>query len=57
MKYPEYEVIAGSLDDYAEKIWKVRDKLPVITSEIGDTWIHGSSADPYNRVHSAHLSD
>ena len=47
MKYPEYEVIAGSLDDYAEKIWKVRDKLPVITSEIGDTWIHGSSADPY----------
>ena len=24
MKYPEYEVIAGSLDDYAEKMSKVR---------------------------------
>ncbi|MDO4364728.1 MAG: DUF5054 domain-containing protein, partial [Clostridia bacterium] len=47
MKYPGYKVIAGSLDDYAEGIWKVRDKLPVVTSEIGDTWIHGSASDPY----------
>ena len=47
MKYPGYKVIAGPLDDYAEEIWKVRDKLPVVTSEIGDTWIHGSASDPY----------
>ena len=46
-KYPDYEVVAGTLDDYAEKIWAVRDKLPVVTSEIGDTWIHGSASDPY----------
>ena len=46
-KYPGYEVSAGTLDDYAEEIWEVRDRLPVITSEIGDSWIHGSAADPY----------
>ncbi len=46
-KYPDCEVLAGTLDDYAEKIWRVRDKLPVITSEIGDSWIHGSASDPY----------
>lgn len=45
--YPDYEVTAGTLSDYANEIWEVRDKLPIITSEIGDTWIHGSAADPY----------
>lgn len=46
-KYPDYKIVAGTLDDYAEQIWNVRDKLPVVTSEIGDSWIHGSAADPY----------
>ena len=46
-KYPEYEVVAGTLDDFAKEIWAVRDKLPVVTSEIGDSWIHGSASDPY----------
>lgn len=46
-QYPDYYITAGTLDDYAEEIWQVRDRLPVVTSEIGDTWIHGSAADPY----------
>lgn len=46
-KYPDYEVTAGRLDDYSNQIWEVRDKLPVITDEIGDSWIHGSATDPY----------
>ena len=46
-EYPDYEVTAGTLDDYAEILWKVKDRLPVIEGEIGDTWIHGSAADPY----------
>ena len=46
-QYPDYCITAGTLDDYAEEIWQVRDRLPVVTSEIGDTWIHGSAADPY----------
>lgn len=46
-EFPDYEVEAASLDDYAEALWQVKDKLPVIEKEIGDTWIHGSAADPY----------
>lgn len=46
-QYSDYEVVAGSLDDYAECIWKVKDKLPIITNEIGDTWIHGVGTDPF----------
>lgn len=46
-KYPGYRVVAGTLDDYAPQIWAVRHRLPVITGEIGDTWIHGSGSDPY----------
>ena len=46
-EYPDYEIVASGLDPIANKLWAIRDKLPVITSEIGDTWIHGSASDPY----------
>lgn len=46
-KYEGYEVVAGSLDLIAEKLWAVKDSLPVITEEIGDSWIHGIASDPY----------
>ncbi len=46
-EFTGYEVEASTLDDYTEILWGVRDKLPVIENEIGDTWIHGSASDPY----------
>ena len=46
-KYPGYEVEAGTMDEIANLLWEKRDKLPVVTDELGDTWIHGSAADPY----------
>ena len=46
-KYPDYEIEAARLDDYAKALLKVKDKLPVIDSEIGDSWIHGAATDPY----------
>lgn len=46
-EYPDYDVEAGTLDDFAEIIWEKRSQLPVIENEIGDTWIHGSASDPY----------
>lgn len=46
-EFQGYEVEAGTLDEFTEAIWQVRDKLPVIENEIGDTWIHGSATDPY----------
>lgn len=46
-QYPDYEITAGTMDDFAEIIWEVREKLPVFEGEMGDSWIHGSATDPY----------
>lgn len=46
-EYPDYVVEASTLDNYAAELLKVKDKLPIITSEIGDSWIHGAASDPY----------
>jgi Domain of unknown function (DUF5054) len=39
-------VAAGTLDAFARALGPVADSLPVVTSEIGDTWIHGVASDP-----------
>jgi hypothetical protein len=43
---PNATVIASTLDDFARQLETVRATLPVLTSEIGDTWIHGAGTDP-----------
>ena len=43
---PNASVVASTLDDFARQLETVRDRLPVLTSEIGDTWIHGAGTDP-----------
>ncbi|MDR2375286.1 MAG: DUF5054 domain-containing protein, partial [Treponema sp.] len=45
-KYPGAAIEAGSLDDFALHVRSVRDSLPVVEEEIGDTWIHGIATDP-----------
>jgi hypothetical protein len=45
-RYPGADIEAGSLDDFALCIRRIRDKLPVVDEEIGDTWIHGAASDP-----------
>lgn len=46
-EFPGYTAEAGTLDEFADIIWEKRGELPVVTSELGDTWIHGSAADPF----------
>ncbi len=46
-QYPGYEITAGTIDDFADVIWEVREKLPVFEGEMGDSWIHGAATDPY----------
>ncbi len=45
-RFPGAEVVAASFDDVARVMGSVRSALPVITAEIGDTWIHGVGSDP-----------
>lgn len=46
-QFPNAEVKASTMDNYAEALLKFKNKLPVVTEEIGDTWIHGIASDPY----------
>jgi hypothetical protein len=45
-KYPNARIESGNLDRVAKILWAKRDQLPLVTSEIGDTWIHGVGTDP-----------
>lgn len=46
-EYPGYVVEAGTMDEFADVLWEKRHHLPVVTDEIGDTWIHGGATDPW----------
>ncbi len=43
---PGARVFASTLSDFAAQLVSVRETLPVLTREIGDTWIHGIGSDP-----------
>jgi hypothetical protein len=45
-QFPHAEVIASTLNSVAKEILPIRSQLPVVTREIGDTWIHGVGSDP-----------
>jgi len=43
---PSARVVSSSLDDFARAILPIAPNLPIVTDEIGDTWIHGAATDP-----------
>jgi hypothetical protein len=45
-RFPNAEITASNLSEMAEAIKPYREKLPVVTQEIGDTWIYGCASDP-----------
>ncbi len=45
-QFPNAHVTASSLADIANAVEPYRDQLPVVTQEIGDTWIYGVPSDP-----------
>lgn len=49
--FPDAHIMASTLDRFAEAIRPVTHTLPVITEEIGDTWIHGAGSDPTKMRH------
>jgi hypothetical protein len=40
------QVVASTLDAFARALLAQKPDLPVVTGEIGDTWIHGVASDP-----------
>ncbi len=45
------DVRSTTLNDLAEELRPLWDSFPVVTSEIGDTWIHGVGTDPVKTAH------
>ncbi len=45
-QFPECEVIASSLDAFTQALLPMAARLPVVTAEIGDTWVQGVGSDP-----------
>jgi Domain of unknown function (DUF5054) len=45
-RFPNAEITAASLSEMANALAPYHDKLPVVTQEIGDTWIYGCASDP-----------
>ncbi len=49
-RYPDCDVQSSTLDELAEALISRRDAYPLVTGEIGDTWIHGIGTDPWKTV-------
>jgi hypothetical protein len=46
-RFPGVQAAASTMDAFAAGLEQVRETLPVVTAELGDTWIHGVGTDPY----------
>lgn len=44
--FPGAIIQASTMDAFVEKLLPFKHTLPVLTEEIGDTWIHGVASDP-----------
>ncbi len=42
--YPKAQILPGTLEDVAQIA--IRQPMPLLEEEIGDTWIHGAATDP-----------
>ena len=45
-EYPGAEVLASTFDAFFEEVQAVREKLPIVSLEVGDTWVYGNPSDP-----------
>jgi len=45
-QFPGAAITASNLSEIANAVYPYRDQFPVVTEEIGDTWIHGVPSDP-----------
>jgi len=47
-EYPNATIVASTFDDFLEEVNQsgLRSSLPVVTQEVGDSWIYGVPSDP-----------
>ncbi|KAH3758229.1 glycoside hydrolase [Pelomyxa schiedti] len=55
-RYQNAEIITSTLDDFVIQLEKIKDQLPIVTSEVGDTWMYGVPSDPYKNAEFSTIS-
>ena len=45
-QFPNASIRAANLTEIANAVTPFRNNLPIVTQEIGDTWIYGAPSDP-----------
>jgi hypothetical protein len=45
-QFPGAKVFGSDLNAVTDEVYTLRKSLPIITRELGDSWIHGSGSDP-----------
>lgn len=45
-QFPGADIVASDLNEVAKAVVGVSARLPTVTSELGDSWIHGVGSDP-----------
>ena len=55
-QYPNAVVKATSYSEFAEQVMDLKSHLPVVETEIGDSWIHGCGTDPWKTAQYRALS-
>ncbi len=55
-QFPNAKIVATNLNTVAKAVQPVVDSLPLVTQEIGDTWLYGTGSDPTKMVRYRELS-
>lgn len=45
-RYPNAQLVGASFNEIAQDLSELRESLPIVTAEIGDTWIYGYGSAP-----------
>jgi hypothetical protein len=54
-EYPNASVFSSSFDNFIRDVLPVKSQLPVVTHEVGDTWMYGAPSDPLKMAQSREL--
>ena len=46
LQNPGVNIAASTLTDFGDVLWTMRSNFPIVTGEIGDSWIHGVGSAP-----------
>lgn len=45
-EFPNATIFSSTFDKFVQALETLKPSLPIVTSEMGDTWIQGISSDP-----------